>query len=450
MKNSKSFNFETAGATTPPANQIKPETNIGSYRWVICALLFFATTINYIDRQVIGLLKPTLEKEFSWTESDYGNIVMVFASSYALGYIIFGNFIDRIGTKLGYTISIIVWSVAAMLHAAVKSTLGFSVVRGLLGLGEAGNFPAAVKAVAEWFPKKERALATGIFNSGTSIGAVVSPIMVPWILGAYGWQEAFLITGAIGFIWLVFWWFLYEIPSRHKKITPSEFSYIHSDNEPATPETTGKIKWSRLLQIRQTWVFILGKVLTDPVWWFFLFWLPSYFATTFNLDLKKPSLHLAMVYTATTFGSIGGGYLSSYLIKRGWPILKARKTTLLLVAFAVLPIIVARYAPNIWVAVGIISLAAAAHQAWSANIFTIVSDIVPKRAVSSVVGIGGMAGSIASALFPLLVGSLLDSYKTAGNIGAGYNILFIICGLAYFVAWFIIQLLTARLKPVDL
>lgn len=425
-------------------------TKTGNYRWVVCALLFFATTINYIDRQVIGLLKPTLEKEFSWTESDYGNIVMIFASSYALGYIIFGNFIDKIGTKLGYTISIIVWSVAAMLHALVKSTLGFSVVRGLLGLGEAGNFPAAVKAVAEWFPKKERALATGIFNSGTSIGAVAAPILVPWILGAYGWQEAFLITGALGFIWLIFWWLLYEIPSRHKKITPAEFDYIHSDNEVVASENTSPIKWSRLLTLRQTWVFILGKVLTDPVWWFFLFWLPSYFATTFHLDLTKPSLPLVIVYSATTFGSIGGGYLSSYLIKRGWPVLKARKATLLLVAFAVLPIMVARYAPTIWVAVGIISLAAAAHQAWSANIFTIVSDIIPKRAVSSVVGIGGMAGSIASALFPLLVGSLLDTYKAAGNIGGGYNILFIICGLAYFVAWLIIQLLTSRMKPIEL
>ncbi|MDO1445527.1 MFS transporter [Rhodocytophaga aerolata] len=426
------------------------ETKTGNYRWTICALLFFATTINYIDRQVIGLLKPTLEKEFSWSETDYGNIVMVFAASYAFGYVIFGNFIDKIGTKLGYSISIIIWSIAAMAHALVKSTFGFGVVRGLLGFGEAGNFPAAVKAVAEWFPKKERALATGIFNSGTSIGAVAAPILVPWILGAYGWQEAFLITGAIGFIWLLFWWIYYEIPSRHKKISQAEYSYIHSDHDPATPEGTLAIPWSRLLGFRQTWVFIIGKILTDPIWWFFLFWLPSYFSTTFNLDLTKPSMHLAVVYTATTFGSIGGGYLSSYLIKRGWPVLKARKATLLLVAFAVLPIILARYATNIWVAVAIISIAAAAHQAWSANIFTVVSDIIPKRAVSSVVGIGGMAGSIGSTLFPLLVGSLLDYYKAAGNIGAGYNILFIICGLAYFVAWFIIHLLTSRMKPIAL
>lgn len=426
----------------------KPKT--GNYRWVVCALLFFATTINYIDRQVIGLLKPTLEAEFNWSELDYGYIIMFFSASYALGYVIFGTVIDKIGSKMGYAVSVVVWSIAAMLHAAARSTLGFGLVRGLLGLAEAGNFPAAVKAVAEWFPKRERALATGIFNSGTSIGAVAAPLLVPWILGAYGWQEAFLITGALGFIWLIFWWLLYEVPSRHKKLTPEEYAFIHIDNEPAVVETAGSLKWSRLLRIRQTWVFIVGKVLTDPIWWFFLFWLPSYFATTFNLDLSKPSLPLAVVYTATTFGSIGGGYLSSYLIKRGWPVLKARKTTLLIVAFVVLPIVLARYATDIWVAVAIISLAAAAHQAWSTNIFTIVSDIVPKRAVSSVVGIGGMSGSIASTFFPLLVGALLQYYEKLGNIGAGYNILFIICGFAYLLAWLIIHLLTKRMKPVEL
>lgn len=426
------------------------KSKIGNYRWVICALLFFATTINYIDRQILGLLKPTLEVEFNWTETDYANIVMVFAGCYALGYIIFGNFIDQIGSKLGYSISIIIWSIAAIAHAFVKSTFGFGAVRALLGLGEAGNFPAAVKATAEWFPKRERALATGIFNSGTSIGAVAAPIMVPWLLGAYGWQEAFLITGALGFVWLIFWWLFYEIPSRHKKIKTPEFEYIHSDSEDIATPDQKPIKWAKLVQLPQTWVFISGKLLTDPIWWFFLFWLPSYFATTFALDLKKPSLHLAVVYTATTFGSIGGGYLSSYLIKKmGWAPLRARKTTLLVVAIAVLPIILAQFATDIWVAVGIISIAAAAHQAWSANIFTIVSDIFPKRAVSSVVGIGGMAGSIGSTLFPLLVGSLLDYYKAAGNIGAGYNILFIICGLAYLVAWLIIHFLTKNMKPVE-
>ncbi|CAG5016607.1 Hexuronate transporter [Dyadobacter sp. CECT 9275] len=427
---------------------MKQATN-GNYRWVICALLFFATTINYIDRQILGLLKPTLEVEFHWTETDYANIVMVFAGCYALGYIVFGNIIDKIGSKLGYSISIIIWSIAAVLHAFVKGTMGFGAVRALLGLGEAGNFPAAVKATAEWFPKRERALATGIFNSGTSIGAVVAPIMVPWLLGSYGWQEAFLITGALGFIWLIFWWLFYEVPSRHKKISQEEFTYIHSDNESAGQENAKPIKWTVLLGLKQTWVFIIGKLLTDPIWWFFLFWLPSYFATTFSLDLKKPSLQLAIVYTATTFGSIGGGYLSSLLIKKGWAPLKARKTTLLIVAFAVLPIILAKFATDVWVAVGIISIATAAHQAWSANIFTIVSDIFPKRAVSSVVGIGGMAGSIGSTLFPLVVGALLDHYKEVGNIGAGYNILFVICGLAYFVAWLIIHFLTSNMKPVE-
>jgi ACS family hexuronate transporter-like MFS transporter len=428
--------------------ETKAETKIGNYRWVICALLFFATTINYLDRQVIGLLKPTLEKEFNWTELDYSYIVMVFSGSYALGYVLFGNFIDRIGSKMGYSISIVVWSVAAMAHAVVKSTTGFIVARGVLGLGEAGNFPAAVKAVAEWFPKKERALATGIFNSGTSIGAVVAPIMVPWLLGAYGWREAFLITGATGFIWLIFWLIFYEIPSRQKRLSAPEFAHIHSDNEVEEAAGAAPIKWKQLLGIRQTWVFILGKLLTDPIWWFFLFWLPSYFATTFNLDLTKPSLHLAIVYTATTVGSIAGGYFSSYLIRKGWDAVKARKATMLLVAFCVLPILTARYATDIWVAVGIISLAAAAHQAWSANIFTIVSDMFPKKAVSSVVGLGGMTGSIGSTLFPLLVGYLLQYYKAAGNIGAGYNIVFIICGCAYFVAWGVIHLLTRRMKPV--
>jgi ACS family hexuronate transporter-like MFS transporter len=272
---------------------------IGNYRWVICALLFFATTINYIDRQVIGLLKPTLETEFRWSELDYGYIVMSFASMYALGYVIFGSFIDKVGTKIGYSISVFVWSIASMLHALVKSTIGFGIARGLLGLSEAGNFPAAVKAVAEWFPKKERALATGIFNSGTSIGAVVAPLLVPWVLGMYGWREAFWITGSLGFIWLIFWWIFYEIPSKQKRLKKPEFDFIHSDHDPI--ETTVKIKWSQLLTLRQTWVFIVGKVLTDPIWWFFLFWLPSYFADTFNLDLTKPSLQLAVVLAGVIY-----------------------------------------------------------------------------------------------------------------------------------------------------
>jgi ACS family hexuronate transporter-like MFS transporter len=414
-------------------------------RYGILALLFFGTTINYIDRQVIGLLKPTLEKEFHWTETDYSNIVMAFSAAYAIGLIGFGRWIDKIGTKLGYSVSVFFWSVAAVAHAFAKSTFGFGLARVGLGVAEAGNFPAAIKSVAEWFPKKERALATGIFNSGANVGAVVAPIMVPAILGAYGWQEAFVITGAIGFIWLIFWWKYYDTPARHKKISKEEFDYIHSDNE-LVSETEVPVKWTALFKIKQTWAFIFGKLLTDPVWWFFLFWLPSYFSETFNLDLKKPSLPLVIVYTATTIGSIGGGYLSSYLIKKGWNVQRARKTTMFFIAVCVLPIMLAQFTKNIWVAVGLISLAAAAHQAWSANIFTTVSDYFPKKDISSVVGIGGMAGSVGGILFPLAIGMILDHYKLLGNITAGYNIIFIICGSAYLLAWVVMHFLTSSKK----
>ncbi|TWR30970.1 MFS transporter [Mucilaginibacter pallidiroseus] len=424
-----------------------------NYRWAVVVLLFFATTINYLDRQVIGFLKPTLEKEFDWTETDYSHIVMAFSAAYAFGLLVFGGVIDKIGTKLGYTISLIVWSLAAMLHALVKSTFGFGAVRAALGLGEAGNFPAAVKVVAEWFPKKERALATGIFNSGANIGAVLAPAMVPWILGIYGWQMAFIITGAVGFVWLVFWIIYYEIPAKHKKINQAEIDHIESDveDEPATEQgAVSSIKWGRLFTIRQTWAFIVGKLLTDPMWYFFLFWLPSYFSSTFNLDLKKPTLPLILIYTATTIGSIGGGYLSSWFIRKGMPVFKARKTAMFIFALCVIPIFAARFATNIWQAVGLISLAAAAHQAWSANIFTTASDIFPKRAVSSVVGIGGMAGSVGGILFPIAIGWILDSAKANGNIAAGYNILFIICACAYLLAWLLMHLLVPRKAAVNL
>lgn len=422
---------------------------IGTYRWTIIVLLFFATTINYLDRQVLGLLKPTLEKDLNWTESDYSRVVMSFTAAYAIGLLIFGRIIDKIGSKVGYTISIIIWSLAAIFHAAAKTTFGFSIARASLGLGEAGNFPAAIKAVAEWFPKKERALATGIFNSGANIGAVVAPIMVPLILGAYGWQEAFIITGAIGFIWLIFWWFMYEIPSRKKNLSEDEFKYIHSDNEEG--ETNSEpIKWAQLFSFKQTWAFIFGKFLTDPIWWFFLFWLPSYFSSIFALDLKKPSIHLAVLYTFTTIGSIGGGYLSGYFIKKGWTVFKARKTAMLIFAFMVVPIMAARYATDIWVAVALISLAAAAHQAWSANIFTTVSDMFPKKAISSVVGIGGMAGSLGGVLFPYFIGIILDKYKALDNLNGGYNIIFAVCGVAYLLAWGIMHLLAPKMEKVKI
>ena len=426
------------------------QQTIGKYRWTVVALLFFATTINYLDRQVIGLLKPTLEKSFSWSETDYGTIVMAFSAAYAVGLLFFGRIIDRIGTKMGYVISIIAWSFAAIGHAFANSTLGFGIARAALGLGEAGNFPAAIKAVAEWFPKKERALATGIFNSGANIGAVVAPIMVPWILGLWGWEEAFIITGAIGFIWLIFWWIFYEIPAKQQRLSRPEFEYIHSDLSETADADEKPVEWMRLFKIRQTWAFFFGKLLTDPIWWFFLFWLPSYFSSTFHIDLKKPSLELAIVYTATTIGSIGGGYLSGYFIRLGWPVFRARKTAMFIFALCVVPIVLARYATNVWVAVGLISLAAAAHQAWSANIFTTASDMFPKKAVSSVVGIGGMAGAVGGILFPMLVGWLLDTYKTAGDISAGYNILFLICGCAYLLAWGIMHLFTPTMKKVEL
>jgi len=419
---------------------------IGNQRWIVVALLFCATTINYIDRQVIGLLKPTLEVEFGWSEKDYANIVMAFTAAYALGLLVFGRIIDKIGTKMGFSISIIFWSIAACLHGVVKTTFGFGVARAALGLGESGNFPAAIKTVAEWFPKKERALATGIFNSGANIGAVFAPILVPTILALYGWQEAFIITGAIGFVWLIFWLYYYEIPNRHKKVTEAELAHIHSDNEEDTSNEK-PITWGTLFRVRQTYVFIIGKLLTDPIWWFFLFWLPSYFSTSFSLDLKKPGWPLVIIYMATSIGSIGGGYLSSYFIQKGWPVYKARKTAMFIFALCVLPIMSAKYATNMWVAVALISLAAAAHQAWSANIFTVASDMFPKKAISSVVGIGGMAGSVGGVLFPIFVGYILETYRQLGDSTAGYNIIFFVCGLMYMLAWAIMHFISPKMTP---
>ncbi len=387
--------------------------------------------------------------QFNWSETDYSNIVIAFQAAYALGLLSFGGIIDRIGTKLGYTISIVVWSIAAILHAAATGTMSFAFMRALLGIGESGNFPAAIKSVAEWFPKKERALATGIFNSGANIGAVAAPIMVPWLLGVYGWEMAFIVTGAIGFIWLIFWMIYYEAPAKHKQLTKEEFDFIHSDKD-EKEENVEPVKWASLFSYKQTWAFFFGKMLTDPIWWFFLFWLPSYFKERFELDLKKPSLELIVVYTATTIGSIGGGWLSGYLINKGWPSFKARKTSMLSFALAVVPIMAARYCDNIWQAVALISLAAAAHQAWSANIYSIATDMFPKKAISSVIGIGGMAGSGGGIVFPMIVGALLDHYKVLGNINDGYNIIFLLCGSAYMLAWAIIYTLVPKLEEAKI
>ncbi|MCR9062669.1 MAG: MFS transporter [Cytophagales bacterium] len=424
---------------------------IKNYRWIIVALLFVATTINYLDRQIIGLLKPVLELEFDWTETDFARIVMAFTAAYAIGLLFFGWFIDKVGTRKGYSFTVVFWSIAGMLHAVARSAFGFGVARVGLGLGEAGNYPAAAKTVAEWFPKKERALATGIFNAGTSVGVVVALLMVPPILANYGWHEVFWITGGLGFVWLIFWLWLYKVPAKQSKLTEEEFKYIvEGQEETETEDDKNPVRWAKLFSFPQTWAYITGKGLIDPIYWFFLFWLPSYFASTFALDLKKFSIELMIIYTATTVGSIGGGYLSSFLIKRGWETIKARKTVLFVFAFLELSVILIQFAGNVWVAVGLISLAVALHQAWATNVFTLPSDMFPKQAVSSVVGIGGMAGAIGGILFPLLIGWLLDKYKGMGNIEAGYNILFTICGFTYLVAWLIIHLLTKKSVKLSL
>ncbi len=425
---------------------------IKNYRWLVVVLLFTATTINYLDRQIIGLLKPILETEFSWTETDFAHIVMAFTAAYAVGLVSFGWFIDKVGTKLGYSITIVFWSIAGMLHAVARSAFGFGLARVGLGLGEAGNYPAAVKTVAEWFPNKERALATGLFNAGTSVGVVVALILVPWILSHYGWHEVFWITGALGFIWLIFWLIFYDIPAQQKRLTTEEYDYIIGGQE-AEEKGVGekaKVSWTKLFTFPQTWAYITGKGLIDPIYWFFLFWLPSYFATTFDLDLKKFSLELMIIYTATTVGSISGGWFSSKLIERGWRVIKARKAVLLAFAVLELSVIGIQFADNVWVAVGLISFAVALHQAWATNVFTLPSDMFPKQAVSSVVGIGGMAGAIGGILFPILIGSLLDTYKAAGNLAGGYNIIFTICGFTYLIAWGIIHLLTRRSRMLSL
>jgi MFS transporter, ACS family, hexuronate transporter len=413
---------------------------IGRYRWVICALLFFATTINYIDRQVLGILATdeNFKRTIGWNEAEYGYVNTAFQAAYAIGLLVVGNLMDRFGTRKGFSVAIVFWSVAAMGHALARSAVGFGVARFALGLGEAGNFPAAIKTVAEWFPKKERALATGIFNSGSNVGAIIAPLVVPWIAVTYGWQWAFIITGAIGFIWLAFWLASYRRPEEHPKLSEAELAHIQSD--PAEPTT--RIPWARLFPHRQTWAFAAGKFLTDPIWWVYLFWLPKFLNTNYGLNITQIGIPLVIIYVAADVGSIGGGWLSSSLINRGWTVNKARKTAMLICALSVVPIMFAANASNLWVAVGLISLAAAAHQGWSANIFTTASDMFPRRAVGSVVGIGGMAGSIGGMLIATTVGLILQ-------YTGSYLPIFIIAGSAYLVALLVIHLLAPRLEPAD-
>lgn len=431
-------------------------TKIGKYRWIILSLVFFATTVNYLDRTIIALLKDDyLEKQFNWTESDYANIVVVFQLFYAIGMLFAGWIIDKIGTKLGYALSLVVWSFAAIGHAFAGSTFGFMVARSVLGVSESGNFPAAIKTVAEWFPKKERALATGLFNSGTNIGAIVAPLSVPLIAAAWGWEMAFIITGAIGLLWLIFWFAFYEIPSKHKKLSKEEYAYIHSDKEETvnSNQSKEKVSWFKLLTFRQTWAFVLGKFLTDPIWWFYLFWLPSFLNKQYGMTKTDVALPITVVYTLTTVGSIFGGWLSGSFIKKGWDEYKARKTAMLIFAFGVMPIVFSNYLGQFspWFAVLLIGLAAASHQAWSANIFTTASDMFPKKAVASITGIGGMAGALGGIIITKLAGTLFDHFKAINNLETGYYIMFIVCGLAYITAWVVFYvILVPKRKEVVL
>jgi ACS family hexuronate transporter-like MFS transporter len=428
-----------APGTLEEAFGAKSLGRVGHYRWVICALLFFATTINYLDRQVLGILAPSLQKELGWSESDYGWITTAFTGAYAVGLILVGRLMDRLGTRKGFSLAVACWSVAAMAHSLVGSVLGFSAARAALGLSEAGNFPAAIKTVAEWFPKKERALAAGVFNSGSNVGAILAPLVVPFIAVNYGWRWAFVVTGAVGFLWLAFWLALYRRPEEHPSLSRAELAYIRSD--PAEPLV--QTPWARLLQHRQTWAFALGKFLTDPIWWFFLFWLPKFLNERYGIDLKGLGPPLVAVYLAADVGSIAGGWLSSTLIKRGWSVNAGRKTAMLVCALCVVPIIFAARASNVWVAVALIGLAMAAHQGWSANLYTLVSDTFPRRAVGSVVGIGGFAGSLSAMFIATATGYLL---QWTGS----YVPIFFVAAFAYLFALIVIQLLAPKLEPANL
>ena len=418
----------------------KPAPHSGRYRWAICALLFFATTINYMDRQILGLLAPMLQKDIGWSQIEYSWIINAFQFSYAIGLLGFGWVIDKLGTKISYAGAMFFWSLAAMLHAAVGSIGGFAVARGLLGLSEAGNFPAAIKAVAEWFPKRERAFATGIFNAGANIGAVCAPAVIPWIALQYGWRGCFLAIGALGLLWLLPWMLLFGKPENMAAVSASELALIHEDVEEEAPAQ--KLQWSKLLGFRQTWAFALGKFCTDPIWWFYLFWLPKWLNETRHIDIAHLGAPLVVIYLFATVGSVSGGWISGAFMKTGMTPSRARKTAMFICACCVVPIAFVSMVENLWVAVALVGLAAAAHQGWSANIFTTVSDMFPKHAVGSVVGIGGMFGSIGGVLFSTVIGVVLER---TGN----YWALFVIGACAYLVAFAIFHMLAPGMKKVD-
>jgi ACS family hexuronate transporter-like MFS transporter len=434
------------------------------YRWVICALLLFAAIINYVDRQVIGILKPTLVEKFGWSdERIYASIVFSFQFAYALGFMFAGRVMDTLGVRLGFALAIVLWSLAAMAHGTADllggfqvpvlnldaktgfafitlggAAAGFALARFALGLGEAGNFPASIKTVAEWFPKKERALATGVFNSGTNVGALITPLVVPWIAVQWGWQWAFIITGLLGFVWLAAWLAMYRPPEKHPRVSAAELAHIRSD----PIESEVKIPWRRLLGHRQTWAFAVGKFMTDPIWWLYLFWVPDFLNKTYKVEVtvSKMGPPLLAIYLIADIGSIGGGWISSHLLKRGWTVNGARKLAMLVCALCVTPIVFAASGLGQWTAVLLISLAAAAHQGWSANLFTLTSDMFPRRAVGSVVGIGGMAGAVGGMFIAMLVGAVLQATGS-------YVPIFAIAGAAYLVALLIIHLLAPKLEP---
>lgn len=410
---------------------------IGKYRWAICALLFFATTINYLDRAIISLVKEYLDEEFKWSKSDYANVTVAFQLSYALAMVFVGRLIDRLGTKLGYALSLISWSIAAIAHFFVGSNFGFYLARIGLGITESGNFPAAIKTVSEWFPKKERAFATGILNSGANIGAVIAPLIVPFIALAYGWRLTFVIVGAAGLLWLVFWFWLYETPKRQKRLSAAEYNYIHSDLDEQAAEAEKPMHWRAALGYRQSWAYALGKFLTDGIWWFYLFWLPDFLKEQYQLSKTALALPVATVYILATVGSVAGGWLPMYFIGKGWPVFRARKTAMFLYACCALPVLLAQVAGsyNMWYAILVIGFATGAHQAWSANIYTTVSDALPKSAVGFVIGFGGMTGTLGAVMVSKVAGWLFDYYKGLGHIETGYYIMFLVSGLAYLTAW---------------
>lgn len=435
--------------TTTSGQPANSNSGSGNYRWVICTLLFFATTINYIDRQILALIKEILDKDIGWTNAQYGYVNSFFQGAYGIGLLSFGWFIDRYGTKIGYAVSIAAWSLAASAHALVGSFHGFLIARVSLGLGEGGNFPSAIKAVALWFPKRERALATSIFNSGANVGAILAPAVVPWIAFTWGWHAAFLAAGIAGIIWLFFWIPFYNVPSKIKSLTKAENDLIHSDADSKSDNEKGKVSWKTILSHKESWSFIVAKFLTDPIWWFFLIWLPDFFKKAYHLDVKKSWLHLVTIYAIITVLSILGGWITGYLNERGWSVTRARKTGMLIFALCVVPVFFATDL-GIWPAVLLIALAGAAHQAWSANLYTTVSDMFPKRMVASITGIGGLAGAAGGMIFPIYCGKVLDQFKALGNEAAAYTQILHLLAFAYVLTFAIHHFLAPKFDPVPI